>query len=130
MTDKKDRDYEVGYGKPPKRTRFQPGKCPNLRGRPPRSRSLKDDLITELYGMVRIREGERTLRVTRQQAMIKSIVARAIKGDYRAVDKLLVLMARVIGLEPDQGRTMTELQEEDKEILKGFLGRLQNGNGD
>lgn len=126
MADEKDGDYEIGYGKPPKDTRFKPGKCPNLRGRPPNSRSLKADLIAELYGTVRIREGERTLRMTRQQAMIKSIVARAIKGDYRAVDKLLVLMARVIGLEPDQGRTMNELQEEDKEILKGFLTRLQD----
>ena len=35
MADDKDkRDYEIGYGKPPKQTRFKPGQSGNPRGRP------------------------------------------------------------------------------------------------
>jgi hypothetical protein len=30
-----ERDYEVGYGKPPRHTRFKSGQSGNPRGRPP-----------------------------------------------------------------------------------------------
>ena len=35
-----ERDYEVGYGKPPRHTRFQPGRSGNPRGRPSGSKNL------------------------------------------------------------------------------------------
>ncbi len=41
-------DYEVGYGKPPRHTRFQPGRSGNPRGRPKDTKNLKTDLIEEL----------------------------------------------------------------------------------
>ena len=96
-------EYEVGYKKPPSHTRFKPGQSGNAKGRKEKSKDLKTDLYNELYGTIRIREGDREYKVTRQQALIKSLIARAIKGDHRATDKLLVLIARVIGLEGGDG---------------------------
>ena len=40
MTDEGSKDCEVGYGRPPKATRFTPGKSGNPRGRPKGSRSV------------------------------------------------------------------------------------------
>jgi hypothetical protein len=40
--------YKVGYGKPPKATRFKPGKSGNAKGRPQGSRNLASDLAAEL----------------------------------------------------------------------------------
>lgn len=116
-------NYEVGYKKPPAHTRFKPGQSGNAKGRKEKSRDLKTDLYNELYGTIRIREGEREYKVTRQQALIKGLLARAIKGDHRATDKLLVLMARLIGLESGDGRTAAEISTADKEILASFFQR-------
>jgi hypothetical protein len=35
-----ERDYEVGYGRPPRHTRFKPGRSGNPRGRPSGSKNL------------------------------------------------------------------------------------------
>jgi len=39
MPPKTRRDYEVGYGKPPRDTRFKEGQSGNPRGRPPERRT-------------------------------------------------------------------------------------------
>ena len=41
MPREKRRDYDVGYGKPPRHTRFQKGQSGNPRGRSCRSKNLK-----------------------------------------------------------------------------------------
>ena len=48
-------DYEVGYRKPPKHTRFKPGQSGNLRGRPKGTKNLKTDLMEELGEKILIR---------------------------------------------------------------------------
>ena len=41
MPPDRERDYEVGYGKPPRHTRFTKGQSGNPRGRPPGAKNLK-----------------------------------------------------------------------------------------
>ena len=38
-------DYEVGYGKPPKKSRFKPGTSGNPRGRPVRDRTMLGKIV-------------------------------------------------------------------------------------
>lgn len=57
-------DYTVGYGKPPRHTRFQKGQSGNPRGRPKGARGLKADLRAELSERVRVTENGRTRRLT------------------------------------------------------------------
>ena len=54
-----DGDYEVGYGRPPKETRFTPGKSGNPKGRPKRKRSLAADLRKEVERMVELLKMEK-----------------------------------------------------------------------
>ena len=61
--------YDVGYGKPPKATRFQPGTSGNPRGRPRGSRNRSPSAATmermqaivlqEAYGQSTVRDGDR-----------------------------------------------------------------------
>src|SRR5438309_891586 len=89
-------EYEVGYRKPPKTTRFKAGKSGNPKGRPRGSTNLATDLSAELSEQITVREGGQARRVTKQRALIKSLTAQALQGDVRATTALLALYARVM----------------------------------
>ena len=75
-TDKEsDGGYEVGYGKPPKHTQFEPGQSGNPRGRPKGTKNLKTDLMEELGEKILVREGEQARRVSKQRAVVMALVA-------------------------------------------------------
>jgi hypothetical protein len=115
-------DDKVGYRKPPARTRFQPGQSGNPNGRPKGSVNLKTDLRSELSEQIRIREGERSLKVSKQRAMLKALVAKALKGDARAANVILTLVGKLF--EPEAAvEQMPGLTSDDEAILERFLAR-------
>src|SRR5215813_11338593 len=88
--------FKVGYGRPPKASRFKQGKSGNPNGRPKGRRNLATDLAAELGEHVTVREDGRPRRVSKQRALIKSLMAKALGGDVRATTAFLALYARVI----------------------------------
>src|SRR5215469_15592455 len=60
MPAEKQSDYEVGYGKPPRHTRFKKGQSGNPRGRPCGSKNLKTLLSEALSEPVIITENGRS----------------------------------------------------------------------
>ena len=88
-------DYAVGYGKPPRSTRFQKGRSGNPRGRPKGSKSASALLEQALSAPVSINEGGTTRVIEQRMALFKSLVARAIKGDARAAALVIKLMEQV-----------------------------------
>ena len=118
-------DYEVGYGKPPAHTRFRPGQSGNPRGRPRGTRNLKTDLLDELDETILVREGEGGARqVSKQRAVIKSLVTRTLKGDARTAGLLLSLMMRLLDTGEGAAELDERLDEEEREILRTFEERL------
>ena len=119
-------DYEVGYGKPPRHTRFQPGCSGNPRGRPKGTRNLKTDLMEELGEQILVREGEQSRPVSKQRAVVKTLVMRTLKGDGRSASLLTSLMMRL--LDTGEGAPeVTETLHDDDEILQAFAGRVRRG---
>jgi len=86
--------YEVGYGKPPRATRFQPGRSGNPRGRPKGSRKkrpgdalgekLKALLLQEAYRPIQVRDGDGLVEMSTAQAAVRSLALSAVKGSQRA----------------------------------------------
>ena len=87
------RDYEVGYGKPPKKHRFKRGQSGNPRGRPkdakfsrpaPHEEGLKDIVLEEAYRLITVRDGDRTVAMPMAQAVFRTLAVEAAKGKYHA----------------------------------------------
>ena len=113
----------VGYKQPPKHTQFKPGQSGNPKGRPKGTRNLATDLEEELQEKILVTEGGKQRETTKQRAMVKSLFAKALKGDVRAIG---VLLKQVADLE-QSASTMTEsdaLSEDDKDILNDFRAQL------
>jgi hypothetical protein len=68
-----EKNYEVGYGKPPKKTQFQKGISGNLIGRPKKSPDFSDQLIKESKAFVTISENGQKKRLTKQEVVIKTV---------------------------------------------------------
>jgi hypothetical protein len=80
MTARSSGSEEVGYGLPPKATRFQKGRSGNPRGRP-RNRHRDIPYDTLLGQMVTIREDGRERRITAAEAFILQLTKKGLEGD-------------------------------------------------
>lgn len=112
-------DYEVGYGKPPKHTQFKPGKSGNPKGRPKKTRNFKTDLEEELGALVTINEGGKKQTISRQQAIIKRTMEKALQGDLRAVKMLVDWTNLQLMEEPDLLASLP-LTQEDQALLDRY----------
>ncbi len=116
-------DDDVGFGKPPKHTRFKPGQSGNHTGRPKGTKNLKTDLEEELRELITIREGGNQKIVSKQRAMLKSLTAKAVQGDSRAAAIVIDMMYRLLH-EDDAEDTSRGPSHDDKAILKSYGERL------
>jgi hypothetical protein len=110
----------VGYGRPPKASRWKKGQSGNPSGRPKGAPSLMGDLASELGEVVQLTEGGRGKRVSKQRAVLKSLVNKAIKGDTRAAGILISFLARMIEATPDKPALPSA---RDREIVEKYLER-------
>ena len=117
------RTYEVGYRNPPKHSQFKPGQSGNVRGRPAGTKNLKTDLLEELSEKIAVREGSSTRQVTKQRGLVKSLVARGLKGNERAILSALSMRQRLEDSASDALDHDQSLSEDEFEVLRGFVER-------
>jgi hypothetical protein len=89
------RDYEVGYGKPPKHSQFQKGQSGNRKGRPKGSRNSEVILAELLAQKVAVNENGSRREVPMHEAILTRLVHDAARGEARAREQLLKLAAAV-----------------------------------
>ena len=111
-------DDSVGYGRPPKKTRFEKGSSGNPTGRPKKIPSLKSELARELQQPRAYSVNGKSWQVTNLRAFVKSLVAAAIDCDGRAVAALLSAI-RQYGIGTDE--ETSEVDVEDLELLQAYL---------
>jgi hypothetical protein len=100
--------YVVGYGRPPLANRFKPGQSGNPKGREKNSRNMRTTMQQVLNEDMQIREGDRLRRMPAFEALVRTTLNRAFRGDPKAMASLLVLV-RHCGYGTDRDEPATEL---------------------
>ncbi|TCL08257.1 hypothetical protein BXY66_0292 [Shimia isoporae] len=117
------KDYDVGYGKPPKRTQFKKGQSGNPKGRPKGAKGFNASLKRELESKVIIQEGGRRLKVSKAEAGAKRLIAKALAGDMAALKMLAMLDAELhaqVEQEANQAMRDTGPDQTDENVLSHF----------
>jgi hypothetical protein len=119
------REYEVGYGKPPRHTRFKKGQSGNPRGRPKGSKNLPTLLSEALNEPVVVAENGRRRKITMRQAIIKQLVKRSATADLRAM-KILLDMVRDLESQTEPASPETaEFSETDAKVIEQLRARFK-----
>ncbi|MBV8120369.1 MAG: hypothetical protein JO081_10600 [Alphaproteobacteria bacterium] len=119
-----ERNYEVGYGKPPKGRRFQKGQSGNPRG--PRGKNLSALVIAALNEPVYATIDGKRRKITKKEAIVTQMVNKSADADLRAT-KMLIDMVK----EAEQKASMGAPAEKnpfsptDKEVVQQLIERLR-----
>jgi hypothetical protein len=89
MSDKKETEYEVGYGRPPQKSRFRPGQSGNPVGRKKGATNFSTEFDRELGSMVTVSERGKQRRISKRRAIVKQSVNKAITGDPKHIVTVL-----------------------------------------
>lgn len=116
-------DYEIGHGRPPRHSQFQPGKSGNPAGRPPGRKNLATIARNALHEEIVVTENGKSRKVTKAQAAIMQMVNGAVKGNLRAAKETIQLVRYVdqcdeVGVAPDES-------ENDAAVLASLKRRFR-----
>jgi hypothetical protein len=118
-------DHEVGYGKPPRHTRFVQGRSGNPRGRPPGAKNLKTLLNKALNELVIVTENGGRRKVSKREAIVTQLVNRSAKADYRAIQILLGMLRDIEGHAEPGAADPDTFTEADAQIIQRIRARLR-----
>lgn len=123
-----ENDWEIGYGRPPKATRFKPGQSGNPAGRRKGERNVATALAAELKASIVVRENGRDQKISKAEAIAKALTVKALKGDPRAFSQIMALLPEQF--REAEARGNTQPTEADQAILERFVTRKLRERGD
>ena len=120
-------DYEVGYGKPPRHTRFKQGEASaNPRGRP--RKNLAASLVEGLNKKVVVTENGRRRKIAVREAITSQLINKSATADLRAIKMLLDLIKdaeKQAGAVPAPQST-PPFTAADEEVVEMLIERLRH----
>ena len=117
-------DYQVGYGQPPRHSRFKKGQSGNPKGRPSGKKTLSTVLSDALAELVIVVNNGQRKKITKLEAIGTQLVNKAAAGDPKATQQLLALLLRDTESRADAGAADTAtVSETDHEIIQRILAR-------
>jgi len=105
------KDYEVGYGKPPRQTRFNAGQSGNPKGRPKGARGVQSEVREVLSMPVVLKTAGKGKSVSTLRAVLLRLRQKALEGDQRAIKQCLELGMLHLSEGPEKAQTLTEAEQ-------------------
>jgi len=121
----KDKDsYQVGFGKPPKKTRFVKGQSGNPKGRPKGAKNLGTILNEAGRQLVQVNEKGRTRQITKLHAIVIQLINEAAKGNLKAIREYFHWVRAFSEFEETAALPPPVANERDKKVLESIMRRL------
>jgi hypothetical protein len=124
MPPDQERDYEVGYGKPPRPTRFKRGQSGNPRGRSSGAKNLKTLLSGVLNERVTVSKNGGSRKITKREAIVTQLVNRSATADWRAIKILLDLVRDIEGQTEPASPETSAFSEADEKVIEQLRARF------
>lgn len=127
-------DYEVGYGKPPAQTRFQPGQSGNPKGRPRGSKNrqplvgleqLKRIVLQEAYRKIPVSEAGRIIKMPAIEAIVRTMAIKGAKGDHRSQRLFAEMLWEIEGAQQKEHLDMLMTAVGYKELAQQEITRRE-----
>lgn len=120
-----EKPYKVGYGKPPKETRFKSGESGNKKGRPKSSKNFSTLLTQELHSRVDITENGKRCKISKMQAGAKQFANKVASGDPKFVSMLFSQSRAETESHGTNSHEATFSTTEDELVMQNILVRLK-----
>jgi hypothetical protein len=120
-------DYEVGYGKPPRHSRFKKGESSaNPRGRP--RKEMATLLFEGLNKKVVVTENGRRRRITLREAITRQLINQSASADLRATKMLLDMIkdAEKQAAAAPPPEPSPRFTKADEEVVETLIERLRH----
>lgn len=115
--------YDVGYGRPPKATRFAPGRSGNPRGRPKAPKTFAEEIDKRLSTKVPVMENGRRKLISFREVIVAKTVNKAAEGDHKFIS--LLLKAQVDqSLRTDGGSTEEHDHDAEEALLRQIISSM------
>jgi hypothetical protein len=124
MPSDEKRDGGVGYGRPPRHTRFKKGQSGNPKGRPGGAKNLSTLLIDALNELVIVVENGGRRKISKRLAIIKQLVNQAANGDWRAA-KLLFDLLQEIERRSEPETSGSSFGAADEKVIEQLKARMR-----
>ena len=89
MVKKKDSEYTVGYGKPPKHSQFAPGQSGNPKGRPKKAKTIADAFSKLARKVITVPTKTGAKRMSMLDVVADRHFTKAANGDHRSTQIVL-----------------------------------------
>ena len=123
-------DYPVGYGKPPRHTRFKKGESGNPKGRPKGTLNISTVVSREARKEVIVNENGRRIVMTKLEVAAMQVINKAASGDLKAFQQV----SDVLREAEEQAREGTApnaaLSDVDQKVVLGWLKRSKRLKGE
>jgi len=125
MPNDDEKDYRVGYRKPPANTRFKKGQSGNPKGRPRGSKNMATLLDEELNARVPISENGKRKTITMRTAISKQTVRKAASGNEKFIKLLFELDGLKAGRDASTGSGAVPLDQDDEQVMQDLVRQLK-----